>query len=130
VKRRSHTGPVRSEIALVATTAVTSAAMLFACLIVPLPAAARPLRTSGAPSVTVGSARSRAASRPEPPRAFARIAKAGADEQPTSSAVAAQALPDGAAAGGRVATGHRTWTPGEPRGCALARGQPRVDALM
>jgi hypothetical protein len=129
VKRHSRSIPLRSEIAVAATAGFTSAAMLFACLVVPVPATARPLRASSAPAVTAGSARNGAASRSEPPHILARIAKAGAGEQPTSLAVAARALPGDTGAGSRIATGHRAWTPGEPHGCSLARGQPRTDAL-
>jgi len=130
VKRRSRKSPTRSEIALVATTALTSAAMLFACLVVPFPATARPLRTSAAPVATAGSPRDGAASRPGLPHMFVHLAKAGTGGQPESPAVTATAFPGGSGTGSSTATGHRAWTPGEPHGCSLARGQPRTDALM
>ena len=130
MKRRSRKSPTRSEIALVATTALTSATMLFACLVVPFPAAAHPLRASAAPVATAGSARDGAASRPGPPHILAHLAGASAGERSTSLAVAARAFPGYIEAAGPVATGSPAWTPGEPRGCPLARGQPRADALM
>jgi len=112
VKRRSRKSPTRSEIALVATTALTSAAMLFACLVVPFPATAHPLRTSAAPVPTAGSARDGAASRPGPPHLLAHLAGASAGERSTSLAVTASASPRCIGTGDRVATDRCAWTPG------------------
>ena len=128
VRRGDSTIPGPSEIALVATAALTSATLLFAC-VVPLPAIASRARAIRSCGVTAGSARTGAASLPRPAHAHALFAKQGAGGEPVSRTAAARPAPGGIGTGSRIAAGDRTWTPGEPSGCSLARGQPCADAL-
>ena len=129
MRRHSRRTPARSEIALVATTALTSATMLFACLVVPFTAVAGPLRASDAPAASAGCVGDGAASRPAAPRALAHIAKAGTGEQPTPSPISASARTGDTDSSSVTATEHGTLTPSEPRGRSLARGQPGTDAV-
>jgi hypothetical protein len=129
VNRRRRGGPRRSEVVLTATAALTSATMLFACLVVPVRATARPLRQGSAPEAATAKTLSRTACRPEPPHGVPHIAKPGAGAQPAPSLVPAGEPYGNAGAGRRTADRCDPRTSCDARGCSLARGQPGPDAL-
>ncbi|HEY5517304.1 MAG TPA: hypothetical protein VIL15_03445 [Coriobacteriia bacterium] len=127
MRRCGSTTPGGTEIALLATAALTSATLLFAC-VVRLPATAANVRAISARAVTAANARTAIASRPQPPYAHSFFAKQGPGGEPVSLVPSTRLFPDGADAGSKMAAGDRVWTPGEARSSSLARGQPCVDA--